>query len=386
MAQRIARILGAATLMLAAGSCGGNDAPPGATPAPTSERTTSPNPTAAATPTAAPTATATPHPVSEFNGVFTTPGLREQSEPRPLIPGVESPFAAHDGQSVVLYDTESGTARDLGPGMLGTFTEDGQYMAWTDANGQLWYIELPDGEPVTLGPGGGLFAIAGAVIGVNSPVAKGRWDLATETFTEGGLPGNGAVRSEQGTYVLWRDFSSGQGVEVVVQEGGERLLRFDGVIDASFAAAGELALATDERGGLSNLFLLRIETAEVEFVATAGARLGYVPFVANERWAVWTDDLCGHVLRGPENQGTTKVLERTTGRTFDLGEALFPEGFTPDGRLRVGSNFGALALIDLDSWSYDILLPEGNVDVHWSPDYRYASRGLTVGHGGVCSF
>jgi hypothetical protein len=167
---------------------------------------------------------------------------------------------------------------------------------------------------------------------------------------------------------------------------GETLLYFTGVLDASFAGPGELAIATNADGGLSNLFFLHIETGQAAFVATAGARLGYVPFVGNERWGVWTDDLCGGVPGGHSGQGTTRVLERATGRIYDLGVTLLPEGFTPDGRLRVGSSFGALALIDLDAWSYDVVLREGNVDVHWSPDYRYASRGMTFGHGGVCSF
>jgi hypothetical protein len=305
-----------------------------------------------------------------------------------LDPAPTSPFPPHDDENVVLYDTETGTVRNLGAGTLGTFTADGRYMAWTDIDQRLWYIELPDGEPVHLGPGGGLLAIEGPTIGVNSSAAKGRWDLSTETYTQGGLPGNGPLRSEQGQYLLLRDFSSGQGVVVTVERDGDALLYFTGVVGASFAGPGELAIATNDDGGVSNLFFLDIDAADVAFMATAGARRGYVPFVANERWGVWTDDLCGGtgIPEGLGGQGTTKVLERTTGRIFDLGTALLPEGFTPDGRLRVGANFGALALIDLDTWSYDVVLPEGNVDVHWSPDYRYASRGMTLGHGGVCSF
>jgi hypothetical protein len=210
------------------------------------------------------------------------------------------------------------------------------------------------------------------------------WDLATETSTPGGVPGNGAPRDYQGSYFLWRDYSS-RGLSFQVVLGMEPLFAPTPALTASWVGPGEVVFASEGPGGLANVFLVDIKTATASFVATAAARFNAVAVAANERWIAWTSDFCGAIVPG-RVQGSTRVLDRSTGTIYDLGAALWPEGFTPDGRLRIGHGCGALSLVDLDACTYDVVLPEGSVDVHWSPDYRYASRGMVAGHGGVCSY
>lgn len=363
-------------------ACGGSSLSATPTSSPGTSGTGSPMPTA--TPPPAPTATATLPPLPEVSGIFTTPQWRPADQLRPLSPAPASPFPPHDGESVVLYDTELGTVRNLGPGMYGTFTEDGRYMAWTDAQGDLWYVELPDGDPVKLGTGGSIVAVGGPVVAVDSASGALLWDLSTGSSTVGRAPGNGDIREDQGPYVLIRDFS-GEGWVFQVVSGMDLLFAPTPALTASWAGPGEVVIAAEGTGGVANVFLVDIETATASFVATAAARFNALAVVANERWIAWTNDYCGAIVPGGV-QGATRVLDRSTGAIYDLGAAVWPEGFTPDGRLSTGHGFGALSLIDLDTWAYDVVLPEGSVDVHWSPGYRYASRGMVVGHGGMCSY
>jgi hypothetical protein len=385
-------VVGAAAFFLV--SCGGTESPqPTATVSSILTATPDGPPvtTATATTEVRPAATATAGPVllSDIPGIHTSPQERPPDKLRPLAPASESPFPDHDGESVVLYNIERGTVRNLGPGMLGVFSADGRYMAWNDLARNLWYIELPDGEPIQLGEGGGIIAVEGAVVAVYREASADQWDLSTETSTPVGPRKRGEPQDYQGSYALSRDYSyspAGEFVITVESTAGE-VWTYTGAHGVEFAGPGELALATKPRGGISNLFTLDIESAAATFIATTGARLDAVGFAANERWIVWTTDFCAAFIYPiSEGQGTTRVLDRSTGTIYDLGVGLWPEGFAPDGRLGIGWSFGALALIDLDEWAYDVVLPAGSVDVNWSPDYRYASRGAIFGHGGVCTF
>lgn len=105
--------------------------------------------------------------------------------------------------------------------------------------------------------------------------------------------------------------------------------------------------------------------------------------VANDEWVAWTDNYCGGLYDDWGPQGTTKVRNRSTGDVYDLGEAFWLAGFTPDGRLGVGG-FGAQQLINIETGTIEVALPKGGVDTRWSASYRYASRGLALGHGGHC--
>jgi hypothetical protein len=62
---------------------------------------------------------------------------------------------------------------------------------------------------------------------------------------------------------------------------------------------------------------------------------------------------------------------------------------TPGGLIGTGE-FGPSDLIDPRTWQYVAILPAragGSgpaIDVNWSPDYKYASRGQAFGRGGYC--
>jgi hypothetical protein len=359
-----------------AAACGRSNPDPTPSPPPSATLTATVPPNTAPTPT--------PRPLPEVSGISTTPQWRPVDQLRPLSPAPASPFPAHDGESVVLYDTELGTVRNLGAGMYGTFTEDGRYMAWTDIAGDLWYLELPDGDPVKLGKGGSLLPAGGSLIAVDAGPGGTLWDLSTGTGTPGGVPGNGAFRDYQGAYFLVRD-PTPQGLSFWVVSGMEPQFAPIPAAAARWAGPGEVIMATRPDGGLSNIYLVNVATVTAEPVATAGAIFNVVAVSGNDEWIAWTDNFCGGVIREGAD-GSTRVLDRSTGAVYDLGENIWPEGFTPDGRLRIGWGFGATALLDLGAWAYDVVLPEGPLRVHWSPDYRYGSRGLTFGHGGGCSY
>ena len=59
----------------------------------------------------------------------------------------------------------------------------------------------------------------------------------------------------------------------------------------------------------------------------------------------------------------------------------------PENQVAIGS-FGAAQLIDRDTLAFNARIPmrpDGyGGDISWSSNYKYASRGIYGGHGGLC--
>jgi hypothetical protein len=84
----------------------------------------------------------------------------------------------------------------------------------------------------------------------------------------------------------------------------------------------------------------------------------------------------------------TRVLDRRTGAVTELDQSLWVT-MTPGGLIGAGE-FGPSDLIDPRTLQYVAVLPPQArqtgpaIDVTWSPDYKWASRGEPRGHGGLC--
>ena len=164
--------------------------------------------------------------------------------------------------------------------------------------------------------------------------------------------------------------------EVVDPADGRVLLTFEAYM-AKPAGPGEIVVATTPENESTNIFIVSLATGQATFIATSWYTAPNWPLAANRDLVVWTEDYCG------APPGRTRVFDRRTDTLTELDRTdwveLTPGGLIGDSR----HGFGARALIDPRTWSYVITLPDGT-DVVWSPDYRYASRGLILGHGRLC--
>ncbi len=296
----------------------------------------------------------------------------------------------------MVYDIQTRTGIDLGTGSLGRFSPDSTRMAWIAlpadpyGDGEAWMIDLRTMEKRDLGPG----RLAGFVdndrAGVTRPSSNTTdvIDLATGARTSIDaipfFPDPGYVTTPDG-YNLRREgtdpFSSNRFFLTDPRTGVE-LLQFD-ASQAMPAGKGSLAVATVPvpagepnlqgfRHGTTNVFLVDIATGKATFVATGVAFMQFA-LAANDEYVLWTDNYC-------EN-GKSRLYDRTTGAITEIEATLWP-AFTPGGLIIDGA-FGGSALIDPKTLRYVATIPSGT-DASWSPDYRYASRGISGGHGGVC--
>ncbi|MQA00481.1 MAG: hypothetical protein GEU80_14320 [Dehalococcoidia bacterium] len=130
-ASALARSFGCALVLLLT-ACNGDSAEP--------------SPTATSTPTT----DATPEwsvtfdepayegPTTPLQGIFTEPRENEVDRHVSLAPEPEPDFPAWDGESVILYDIESGRTVNLGPGNLGMvpFSPDGTQFIYASGSGE----------------------------------------------------------------------------------------------------------------------------------------------------------------------------------------------------------------------------------------------------------
>ena len=301
-----------------------------------------------------------------------------------------SSFPEHDRESTVLYDTETGELLDLGPGEWGRFSPDGRYMVWAAGSPAttLRVLDLVTREDRELGPArwvsdfvddrtvdvflpgtSNVRELVNIETGERTaapsrpdraPEAAGHLELEASLLRSGDDPWPPAL------FTL-RDTRSG----AVVAE-------FEATL-ATFAGPDGLLVGTPWTGESVNLYLVDLQGVQASFLATVRLdQVPVMPLAATNEAIAWTENYC----RYPEPQGVTWYYERATGELVRLDRALWV-GLTPDGRLTDGS-FGALSILDRQSLAYEVVLPDGTVDISWSPDYRYASRGVQWGHGGVC--
>jgi hypothetical protein len=311
-------------------------------------------------------------------------------------------FSAWDGESMMLFDAATGDELNLGPGRYGVFSEDSRHVAWIAAtgdslSGEGWVMNLQTRERTSLGMARTVrFMSDGRLaIGVGTGGAEAL-DLATGVRT----PVDAATafnppfpRLTQEGYELRqsgaRETNGAYGSRWTVHgAGGSALLEFE-ALQATPAGPGWLAAATTPRTegspvpgererGTVNIFLVQIATGRAEFVSTSVWSYANWPLVANAQYVIWTEDFCGF-----PDAGHTRIYNRTSQEIIEVDETLWLEALTDGGTLAVGA-FGADALISLESLAYTVRLPDGIGDNAWSPDYRWASAGRSLGHGGLC--
>ncbi len=138
--------------------------------------------------------------------------------------------------------------------------------------------------------------------------------------------------------------------------------------------------------GASNIFSVDIETGVATFVATAEASAPNWPLRASSRYIAWTDRFCD---LSDASDDRLNVFDRRSGKLTAFEGADWIAGITPRGELALGQ-FGARSLLDIETEQYTFVMPgkaadsPGGSDVTWSSDYRYAARGFSGGHGGLC--
>ncbi|MBI5284808.1 MAG: hypothetical protein HY874_06905 [Chloroflexi bacterium] len=351
----------------------------------------SPSPTASPP---APTATVTAPAPRTITGLFidprpTTPGERRSLGPRPAT------FRPWNGTSTMVYDIQTSTEIDLGTGSLGRFSPDSTRMVWIASDtpfdgGEAWMIDLRTMEKRDLGPG----RLAGFVdddhVGVTRPASNTTdvIDLTTGNRTPVEaipfFPDPSNVTTPDG-YNLRRegtDPSSPNRFFLTDPRTGILLLEFE-ASQAIPAGHGSLVVATVPvpvgepnlqgfRHGTTNIFLVDTATGTATFVATGGHVVQF-PLAANDEYILWTDNYC--------DDGKSRLYDRKTGAITEIDATLWP-AFTPGGLIIAGA-FGGNALIDPKTLQYVATIPQAG-DSSWSPDYRYASLGISLGHGGLC--
>jgi len=350
-----------------------------------------------ATPTPLPSPQVVGPPLVEVTGLFTEPREAPQTVSRPLGPRPASTFMSWDGNTTVLYDVVAGTETNLGPGSVGRFSPDSTRMAWirgASDHGEAMLLDLHMMQQESLGTARlvmwGDNDTVSLTVGNTSEIRNLRTGERTSVEGIPFSPDFNITTTPDGRYELRReDLSDDQhpaSTWYLTDPSTDSLLLKLDAYRAVPAGPGWVAVATaiqdagspgpgGFRPGTTNVFLVDIASGAATFIATSPWVYANWPLVANDRYVAWTDAYCG------QPQGTTKLYDRTTGQIFDLGQPLWLDDFTRDGLLAEGG-FGAKALIDLDTMTYRAVLPGG--ELHWSPDWRFASVGRVGGHGGLC--
>lgn len=359
----------------------------------TSQNTTTPisSSTAVASPTSASPTTIT--------GLFTEPRTTTPDETRHLGPAPRS-FPDWDGTSTMLYDTQTGTATDLGPGSLGHFSPDSTRMVWIASpqppfgDGEVWMVDVHTLQKRDLGPGRLAIFVDDDHVSVarNESNDSELLDVNTGARTRvTGLPAFQPAlqtRTPEGYVLAPRYSTSGTGTTFTLSDPstGAQLLEFSGDI-AVPAGPRTIAIMTvpnpigpaNSQGyvpATTNIFLVDIDNPSAPmFIATSPSTWSVWRLTADADYVVWTDNVC-------DSTGGTRIYDRRTRRITEIDAPLWPE-IVPGGLILDGP-FGGRALIDPQTLEYRAAIPAGVGDSAWSPDYRYASLGQFGGHGGVC--
>jgi len=392
---------------------------------------TTPTPTPTTTSTTAATTTSTPEPTTTSTGEPGTPTATATADPEveprqvtgldaPLgdLPEVEaqplpempaSSFSPWDGRSVMLYDVVEMAERNLGPGQFASFSPDGSRLAWVAGEPGLgeeaFVLELPDGEPRSLGPARTTRWLSNDEVVVHPPQPPGQnrreiVDITTgerredeETVSEDAPRSEviGSYRFERtpaSEYPLWRyayrvtDLRSAavpplafEATAAALTSGG-RLFVLAPPPEPSGPPAN---MGPHMEWGLANLFEVDVETGEVTLIATTVATAPNTPLAASSRYVAWADNFCGLPDAGLSR---TLIHDLATERlvAFDRGAWVT---LTERDELGIGE-FGPRALLDLDTLEYSVVIDPNGFDIAWSSDYRYAARGFAGGHGGLC--
>ncbi len=295
----------------------------------------------------------------------------------------------------MVYDIQTGAEIDLGTGSLGRFSPDSTRMVWIASStpfdgGEAWMIDLRTMEKRDLGTGRLTGFVDDGHVGVTRPASNTTdvIDLATGVSTSieaiPFFPDPGDVTTPD-SYNLrgeGTDPSSLNHFFLTDPRTGVQLLEFE-ASQAIPAGHGSLVVATVPvpvgepnlqgfRHGTTNIFLVDIAAGSATFIATGGSFIQFA-LAANDEYVLWTDNYC--------DNGKSRLYDRKTGAITEIDASLWP-AFTPGGLIIDGA-FGGDALIDPKTLRYVATIPRRG-DSSWSPDYRYASLGISGGHGGLC--
>lgn len=315
-----------------------------------------------------------------------------------------SSFPLWDGKSVVVYDTQTKNAINLGPAsQRASFSPDETKATWAAGAGgdfasgtEVFVADLPSGEKRSLGPGRMSLFVDNAHVVVLAVGGNDRFLVDVSTGARTPFTGDSnklfalvppVPVAPAGYVVEPADYGGPITRAYTVKDAGGRiLLTFDAVAVAA-AGPGQIAVAGPAANGASDIFIVDLASAQTTFVAHAQVGKDNWPFSASERYVLWTDNYCGN--------GPVSVFDRLSGQLirWDLSQAKNPTAdlryvrLTPGGLIAAGS-FGAKYLIDPVALEYRTVLPDRpdgyGGDVSWSPAFRYASHVPAGGHGGLC--
>ena len=316
-------------------------------------------------------------------GLFADPRPSAPDRTASLGPRPRSPFPPHDGRTVTLYDIQRSEVVEFGPGGTGLFSSDGRYLVWTQISRnsgvppelRRWDLELETAND--LGPAGAVLNLEG-----EGAVRVAGWGGDGEFIVDLRTGARLAAEPRSGStpgYQLTQHRLDGVSVtRYTLWDGGTPVLRLDALqtVVASSSKLATLIPAGDEQ---ANIFLIDIRSRSAEFVATTEVEgPGAIPIAASPNHVVWTPNYCSPV------PGLTRIYDRATGQITELADStLWVAGFTSSGRLIDGA-FGGEAIIDPATLSWDAILPPSDGDTVWSPDFRYATRGITLGTRSTC--
>jgi|GEM_PF-2585298 len=356
---------------------------------PASSETPHTTPTAAATvatQTAVSSVTVSPTavPASTVTGLFDDPrpvpvAARELAPPGREFPqSLPPPTFDWDGQSTMIYDRQTGTLTDLGPGEPGVFSPSAEWVVWVGPDrltGSLHALNLRSGERKDLGIGGypsrfvddqWVLVDAGGREGVLVDVLSGEQEPVTDRPALFQGPADRLQISSPREDQPW--------LKRVVNFAGTRALEFE-AHSVLQTGTDELLLATLPRDGLGNIFTVDFSTGSATYIATTPMTERGLAMSGNGTHIAWSD-ACA-------DPGESWVFDRGTEEFTYVPKGLLfsPASRAPDGLLGTGFT-GLERLIDPETMEYVFISPTGWP--HWSRDFRYVSVGWVGGHGGIC--
>lgn len=355
-----------------------------------------------ATPSPRPAATRVPPtPTPDLSGIQELPGL--DPTPRETKPAavrtlgpVPPPLPSSAQDVTVLYDLAARRAVELGPGTYGFFSPDSRFMAWSTLiePEQVWVIDLQTHEKWTLGQGSLPRFVDPRTVRANvrDPQTRRSHQELIDILT-----GNRRTQPEPTATSSppFHPFSTYLS-SFPLKERGSRVTLRDSVTDGELfwfdalfveqSSDSELLVATMPVENKTNIYLLSLPKGVTTYLGTTD--LGFlqtIEITATDRYVVW-DAYCSKSPIG--------LYDRRTGTVTEIiSESQHVTHFVrvlSNNLLGFGS-FGPDALVDPVTLEYVFAVPSwdpatggGIGDVHWSPDYRFASQGRWLGHGGLC--
>ncbi|MCK9495835.1 MAG: hypothetical protein M0R75_10110 [Dehalococcoidia bacterium] len=394
--RRLGTLLATALLLLA---CTSEDETPSASPTST---------TATETPVvveASPTETATPTPTVEVMRWPEPPSglpvveLEARTDAPPDADRVltlgepESPFpdVVQPIEDVRLYDFETGEVEVLGPSFYGggQFSPDGRYLAWAEPKSEdrievlLRVRDMESGNEQEFDVHRPMFQFIGEhlILSADQLIDLDVGEMRViEPLPDGSnvelddglllqsyrldIPGDDYTRH----WTVWSGFKDEALFEVI----GWHV----DVLDEE-----TVAVMTEPVDRLATIYLVDVPTLTTQLVATT--RQPFPGDLEGEgRHLAWTENSCQINEEQTDYVDRLRIWDRETGMLTVLDDRSFVAA-VEDGRLAPGG-FGPYGWFEIETGEWLAALPTPGERAGWSPDLRYASVGMVLGHGGRC--